>query len=153
MNKKILSIVYLIVFIIVIVGVAIFLKYQNDMTKQNFKNENVVNDISSEQSKIIEVNETSFENEVLKSDKKVLIDFYATWCGPCRMLKPIINDFANEHPEVKVVSIDVNKAPNLSDKYGIYSIPTLVVIEAGNEANRVVGVVTKDKIVEILGIK
>ena len=150
MSEKIKGVVYLIIFVIAIVGISIFLNYQSRDSKRDVTNQEQSTDI---QSYITEVSEQTFENEVLQSDKKVLIDFYATWCMPCRTIKPSINEVAKEHPEIKVVSIDVDKAPNISNQYGIYSLPTLVVLEAGNEVNRVVGAIPKKNIVEILGLK
>ena len=149
MNEKTKAVIYLIIFVVAIVGISIFLNYRSKTSKQIDANE--VSQMPD--SRIIEVSEQTFNDEVIKSSKKVLIDFYATWCMPCRIIKPRINEVANEYTEVKFVSIDVDKAPNLSEKYGIHSIPTLVVIEDGKEVNRVVGAVEKDKIIEILGIK
>ena len=95
---------------------------------------------------IIEVNSENFENEVLKSEKIVLIDFYAEWCGPCQMLSPIVEQVANENDNIKVVKINVDNAQDIAMDYGVMSIPTLVVIKDGKEANRVVGLVSKSEI-------
>ena len=152
MSEKTKGVIYLIIFVIAIVSISVFLNYQNKLRKQDEISKQQ-NDSTNTQSYVTEVNDQTFETEVLKSNKKVLVDFYATWCGPCSIIKPRINAVAKEHPEIKVVSVDVDNAPNLSDKYGIYSIPTLVVIEGGNEVNRAVGAIEKDKIVEILGLK
>ena len=95
---------------------------------------------------IIEVNSEKFENEVLKSEKIVLIDFYAEWCGPCQMLSPIVEQVANENDNIKVVKINVDNAQDIAMDYGVMSIPTLVVIKDGKEANRVVGLVSKSEI-------
>lgn len=98
----------------------------------------------------IKVNSENFENEVLKSDKTVLIDFYADWCGPCKMLSPIVEQFANENDNVKVVKIDVDAEQEIAIQYGVMSIPTLVVVKNGQEVNRVVGLVSKGQIEEIV---
>ena len=98
----------------------------------------------------IKVNSENFENEVLKSEKTVLIDFYADWCGPCKMLSPIVEQFANENDNVKVVKIDVDAEQELAIQYGVMSIPTLVVVKNGQEVNRVVGLVSKGQIEEIV---
>ena len=92
-----------------------------------------------------------FESEVLKSDKKVLVDFFATWCGPCRMLSPIVEEIKEERKDIKVISIDVDQEEQLARKYGIMSIPCLIVFENGQEVNRSVGFIPKEEIEEMLG--
>lgn len=101
--------------------------------------------------KVIEVNKDNFEKEVLKSDKKVLVDFNAEWCGPCKMLKPIIEDFAESNDNVKVVSINIDDADELAEEYSVFSIPCLVVIEKGKEVKRNVGLISKDDIESLIG--
>ena len=113
--------------------------------------ENKVNDkISVTENKVIKVTEETFEKEVLKSDRKVLIDFYADWCGPCKILSPIVEEIAKENPDLKVVKIDVDANENLAYKYQTYSIPTLVVIENGKEVRRAVGAIPKESILELV---
>lgn len=99
---------------------------------------------------VIEVNSENFENEVLKSEKTVLIDFYADWCGPCQMLSPIVEQVASENDNIKVVKINVDNAQDLAMDYGVMSIPTLVVIKDGQEANRVVGLVSKSEVEKLV---
>ena len=99
---------------------------------------------------ILKVTSENFEEEVLKSDKTVLIDFYADWCGPCKMLSPIIEAVANENEDIKVVKINVDKAQDLAIEYQVMSIPTIVVIKDGQEVNRTVGVVSKSQIEEMV---
>ena len=99
---------------------------------------------------VMNIGKNDFENEVIKSDKKVLVDFFASWCGPCRMLAPIINEIANERPDVKVVKINVDEEPELSAKYGIMSIPTLLVFEGGTVVNQMMGARPKAVILEML---
>lgn len=99
---------------------------------------------------IIHVTEENFEEVVLGSEKTVLVDFFATWCGPCQMLAPTIEEISDEHPEYTVVKIDVDDAPDLAVKYGIVSIPTLVVIKNGEVINKVIGVHSKDEILALL---
>ena len=101
--------------------------------------------------KVIEVNKDNFEKEVLKSDKKVLVDFNAEWCGPCKMLKPIIEEFAESNDNVKVVSINIDDADELAEEYSVFSIPCLVVIEKGKEVKRNVGLISKDDIESLIG--
>ena len=95
--------------------------------------------------------EKNFEEEVLKSDKPVLVDFWATWCGPCRMLAPTIEKIAEEQEGViKVGKIDVDDEPELAAKYGIASIPTLMVFKNGQLVNTMVGARPKAAILEML---
>ncbi|WP_303000648.1 thioredoxin [uncultured Eubacterium sp.] len=99
---------------------------------------------------IIEVNKDNFEEEVLKSDKKVLVDFWADWCGPCKMLSPVIDKLAEELEDVKVCKVNVDTEPTISIEYNIMSIPTLLVFENGVEVNRSVGLVSKEEVLELL---
>ena len=99
---------------------------------------------------VIEVNKDNFEKEVLKSDKKVLVDFNASWCGPCRMLKPIIEEVSN-NDNIKVVSINIDDEEELSEKYEVLSIPCLVLFKKGKEINRSVGLIPKEEIESMIG--
>ncbi|MBR1413809.1 MAG: thioredoxin [Bacilli bacterium] len=100
---------------------------------------------------VIEVNNNNFLEEVINSEKIVLADFNAEWCGPCKMLKPIIDEIANENDNVKIVSINVDEEDELSEKYDISSIPCLVVFKDGKEINRSIGLKSKDEILGMLG--
>lgn len=100
---------------------------------------------------VIEVNKDNFEKEVLKSDKKVLVDFNAEWCGPCKILKPIVDEIAESNGNVKVVSINIDDADELAEEYSVFSIPCLVVIEKGKEVKRNVGLISKDDIESLIG--
>jgi len=99
---------------------------------------------------VISGNINNFEKEVINSDKKVLVDFNASWCGPCRMLAPIVEEIS-ERKDIKVVSIDVDEEENLAQEYGVSSIPCLVVFKDGKEINRNVGFIQKDEIEDMLG--
>ena len=99
---------------------------------------------------IIQVNSENFQTEVLNSEKTVLIDFYADWCGPCKMLSPVVEQFASENENIKVVKINVDDEQDLAIEYGVMSIPTLVVIRDGQEVNRSVGLVSKDDILNLV---
>ena len=93
----------------------------------------------------------NFEEEVLRSDKPVLVDFWATWCPPCRMLAPIIAQIAEERAgEIKVGKVDVDEEPELAVQYGIASIPTLLVFKNGEKVNGSVGAIPKDAIEQLL---
>lgn len=99
---------------------------------------------------IIKVNSQNFEEEVIKSEKPVLIDFYADWCGPCKMLSPIIDEIAEENSEIKVVKVNVDDSQDLAMKYQVMSIPTLVVIKNGEEVNRSVGLIDKSQVANLI---
>ena len=99
---------------------------------------------------ILKVNSQNFEEEVLKSEKPVLVDFYADWCGPCKMLSPIVNQVAEENKDIKVVKVNVDDAQDLAMKYQVMSIPTLVVIKEGKEINRSVGLIDKNQVVNMI---
>lgn len=88
---------------------------------------------------VLTINKDNFNSEVLNSDKTVLLDFWATWCGPCQMLAPIIHDFAEAHPEIKVGKIDVDEESALAVQFGVMSIPTLIVFKNGKIANQAIG--------------
>lgn len=92
----------------------------------------------------------NFEEEVLKSDKPVLIDFWASWCGPCKMLAPVIEEIANEHPEIKVGKVNVDDEPALADKYMVSSIPLVVLIKNGKVVNTSLGFKQKAQIEAML---
>ena len=99
---------------------------------------------------VLTITQNNFENEVLKSDKPVLLDFWATWCGPCRMLSPVVDEIAEENPQIKVGKINVDEEGDLAASFGVMSIPTLVVIKNGQVVNQSVGVVPKQKILGML---
>ena len=101
--------------------------------------------------KVINVNNDNFKEEVLDSKTKVLVDFNATWCGPCRMLGPILDKYAEDHDNVKIVSIDVDDNNELAREYNVFSIPCLIVIKDGKEINRSVGLISKTEIDELIG--
>lgn len=100
---------------------------------------------------ILDVTSDNFEEEVLKADKKVLVDFYADWCGPCKMLAPIMEEVASEHEDLKVVRINIDNEESIAMDYQIMSIPTLVLIKDGNEVDRVIGAVQKKVIENMIG--
>lgn len=104
-------------------------------------------------SKPVEVNDKNFGKEVLKADKPVLVDFWASWCSPCKMVAPVVDDIAQEYEDqLKVCKLNVDENQATAAKYGVMSIPTLLVFENGKEKDKVVGYAPKNKLVQKLGL-
>ena len=98
----------------------------------------------------ININKNNFQNEIMDSEKTVLLDFWASWCAPCRMVVPIIEEIAGKRPDIKVGKINVDEQPELASKFGIMSIPTLVVMKNGKIVQQVSGARPKKAILEML---
>ena len=99
---------------------------------------------------VIVLEKDNFANEVLKSDKTVLLDFYAEWCGPCRMVSPIVDEIADEHPEIKVCKVNVDEQPELAGEFDVMSIPSLFVVKNGEVVKNHTGALPKAQILEML---
>jgi thioredoxin 1 len=96
------------------------------------------------------VTDKSFADEVLGSDKPVLVDFWATWCGPCKMVAPVLEEIASEHGEIKIVKMDIDANPNTPRDYRIMSIPTMIVFSGGAPVKQIVGAKPKAALLEDL---
>ena len=170
----------ILIIVIVFIGILIFANWllnkqsqKRNLSETNVLNSNIIQEVAPENSvsvslmpnevmentttkedvvegNIKKVTGQTFKKEVLESEKTVLIDFYADWCGPCKILSPIIKEIAEETEKVKVVQIDVDEEEELAMEYGIMSIPTMVVIKDGEEVERRIGVMKKEAILEML---
>ena len=102
---------------------------------------------------VLKVNKDIFETQVKTSEKTVLVDFYADWCGPCRMVSPIVDEIAEEYPEILVCKVNVDENPDLASEFGIVSIPTLIVMKNGEVVEKALGARPKAGILALVGIK
>ena len=101
---------------------------------------------------IVNLTRNDFKTEVMQSDKTVLIDFWAEWCGPCRMMSPVIDEVAETLSDVKVCKFNVDEASDLASMFGIESIPTLVVIKNGQTVNKSIGLISKEQVLQLLNV-
>ena len=101
---------------------------------------------------VVKLTSENFKQEILSADKVALVDFYADWCGPCKMVSPIVDEIAEEYESIKVGKINVDESPELAVSFGVVSIPTLVIMKDGKELSRIVGYRPKDDILEALEI-
>ena len=141
MKNKILIIITTIFFV---VGMIVLSIYLNNMNKVEISEE------EENTMEIMKVTSENFEQEVLNSEKPVLIDFYADWCGPCKMYAPIVEAVAAENENIKVVKINIDNAQDIAVKYQVMSIPTTIIIKNGEEVNRAVGMISKSELVDML---
>ena len=152
MKDKLLIIILVIVFAGLLIVSNIFL--QEESKKINKNGNNIVEDNSTKlntevknmSQNVLEITSENFQKEVLESDKKVLVDFYADWCGPCKKLSPIIEEVAGEESNVKFVKLNIDLAEDIAIEYQVMSIPTLVVMENGKEISRNVGLLDKEEV-------
>ena len=141
MKNKILIVIGTIFFIIIMIILSRFLNNRNKVEISNEEESGM---------EILSITSANFEEEVLNSDKTVLIDFYADWCGPCKAYSPIVESVAAENEDIKVVKINVDNAQDIAIKYQVMSIPTTVVIKNGQEINRAVGMMSKSDLLEMV---
>ena len=151
MSKKIVWFIIFALLVVVIIISSIFINKKTEEYIQGSNSQNIINENEEEESmEVLKVNDNTFEQEVLKSNIPVLVDFYADWCGPCKMLSPTVDEVAQENDDIKVVKVNVDESQDTAIKYQVMSIPTLVVIKNGNEVNRSVGVIDKSEILNMI---
>ena len=100
--------------------------------------------------KVLHINKDNFHQEVLNSEKPVLLDFFASWCGPCRMVGPILDEIAEEREDIKVCKVDIDEQPELASRYRVMSVPTLMVLKDGNIVDQSIGAKPKHQILAMV---
>jgi thioredoxin 1 len=132
-------------------SIAVPAKRQTDTNTQK-TGEIAVLTSTKREAKVYHADETNFDELVLKSDVPVLVDFYADWCGPCRMIAPVLEELAQETSDAKIVKVNVDHAPELATRYGISSIPSLKVFGDGKVVDEHLGLANKAQLKAMLGI-
>ena len=150
MNKKKKLIIEIVLFIILLIGITAGYNY---ITNKNIEDSTLEKDLKNskegENVEIIEIKSAEqFEKEVINERGVVFVDFYATWCMPCKTMTPIIEEIAKEHTDVKFVKIDIDKNEELAIKYNVMSIPTMLIMKNGEVTKTFVGVTNKENIVK-----
>ena len=141
MKSKILILASTVIFVIGMIILTVYLNNMNEVeTPKNAEGK----------IEIMKVTSANFEEEVLNSEKTVLIDFYADWCGPCKVYSPIVEAVARENENIKAVKIDIDESEDIAMRYQVVSIPTTVIIKNGQEVNRAVGLINKSNLTEMV---
>lgn len=149
MKNKILILICVLLFVTAMFGTKMYL---DNARNTNVSEENIDYTVNNniQESKILKVESDTFEEEVLNTTQTVVIDFYATWCGPCKMYTPIVEEFAEENQDIKVVKIDIDESQDIAFEYNVMSIPTTIIIKDGKEVDRAVGVIGKDVLSQMI---
>ncbi len=156
--KKIAIIFLIIVFVALLIGANYLLNMNYEKENETYSEEKEIVNVNTETEEVveqqsndvIELSETEFEEKVLKADKKVVIDFYADWCGPCQIMSPIVEEVAKENEDVLFFKVNVDENEHLANQYRIFSIPTLILFENGEEADKMVGLQTKEVVIDFI---
>ena len=149
MKNKILILICVLLFITALFVTKMYLDNARDI-RVSEENINNTENNNIQESKILKVESDTFEEEVLNTTQTVVIDFYATWCGPCKMYTPIVEEFAEENQDIKVVKIDIDESQDIAFEYNVMSIPTTIIIKDGKEVDRAVGVIGKDVLSQMI---
>ncbi len=149
MDKRKKLVIQFTLFILLLISITVIYNYFiNKDTKQSIKENNIENIYEKEKIEIMEIeNAEQFQKEVIEENEIVFVDFYATWCNPCKVMSPIIEEIAKEHKDVKFVKVDVDNNEELAIKYNVMSIPTMFIIKNGKVTKKFVGIVSKENIV------
>ena len=151
MKGKIITIVLILAFVGFLVWANFALDKENEkLARENSESTSDSSEEYTGPSRVIEVTSSNFDEEVINSDIPVLIDFYADWCEPCKMLSPIVEEVSSKYEDVKFVKINIDIEQDIANAYRIMSIPTLVYIKDGEEQNRVLGAVGKDAVESLI---
>ena len=151
MDKKKKLIIEIAIFIILLVGLTSIYNYLvNKNTKQDIQKENTLKNIKEDEKvEIIEIKDSEqFKKEVLNEEKTVFVDFYATWCMPCKAMSPVIEEIAKEYKEVKFVKVDVDENEEIALEYNVMSIPTMIIMKNGKVTKTFIGLTSKESIVK-----
>lgn len=149
MKNKILILICVLLFVTAMFVTKMYLDNARDI-RVSEENINNTENNNIQESKILKVESDTFEEEVLNTTQTVVIDFYATWCGPCKMYTPIVEEFAEENQDIKVVKIDIDESQDIAFEYNVMSIPTTIIIKDGKEVDRAVGVIGKDVLSQMI---
>lgn len=149
MDKRKKLVIQFTLFILLLISITVIYNYFiNKDTKKSIKENNIENINEKEKIEIMEIeNAEQFQKEVIEENGIVFVDFYATWCNPCKVMSPIIEEIAKEHKDVKFVKVDVDNNEELAIKYNVMSIPTMFIIKNGKVTKKFVGIVSKENIV------
>lgn len=150
MSEKKKLIIEIVLFIMLLIGITVTYNYfTNKDTKQSIQENSLKNSKEEQKVEIMEIKSMEqFEQEVKKEEGIVLIDFYATWCMPCKAMSPILEEIAKEYEEVKVVKVDVDKNEELAIQHNVMSIPTILIMKNGEVIKTFVGITSKENIIK-----
>lgn len=149
MDKRKKLVIEFVLFIVLLISITAVYNYLiNKDNKQSIQENTIENGKQEAKIEIMEIeNAEQFEQEVISENGTVFVDFYATWCMPCKVMSPMIEEIAKEHKEVKFVKVDIDKNEELAIKYNVMSIPTMLVMKNGEVTKTLVGIVSKESIV------
>lgn len=151
MKGKIITILLIMAFVGFLVWANFALDKENEkLASENSESSNSTSEEYTGSSRVIEVTSSNFNEEVINSDIPVLIDFYADWCEPCKILSPIVEEVSSKYEDIKFVKINIDNNQDIANEYRIMSIPTLVYIKGGEEQNRVLGAVGMDVVESLI---